>query len=94
MSSSLLLIDGPDSNGQDIQKSLQNYGIYYPGTYFTSAGNFTSNNDDYMKIPSGNIIKIIGETEGSHAQKIHFAKSSRKVTDVFGDVRNKMGGCD
>ena len=53
LSSSLLLIDGPNSNGQDMIKSLQNYGIYYPGTFFTSSGNLTSNNTDYMKLPSG-----------------------------------------
>jgi hypothetical protein len=88
LDNNLLLIDGPDSNGQDVIKSLQNYGIYYPGTYFTQQGNLISNNTDYIKIPAGSSSQ---RPQNSIQGSIRY-NTSIKQFEGFSDSWNNLGG--
>jgi len=91
VSSSLLTVDGPDSNGQDMLKSLQNYAIYYPGTYFDAFGNLNSNNSGFMKIPVGTTAQ---RPTSSSQGYIRFNTSLGKYEGYSGTAWGKLGGSD
>ena len=54
LSDKLLTCDGPDSNGNDILKSEQDYNIYYPGIIIDDDGNLNAGGTGHLTIPSGN----------------------------------------
>ena len=53
LSDKLLTCDGPDSNGEDLQKSEQGYNIYYPGIVIDDYGNLNAGGSGHLTVPSG-----------------------------------------
>ena len=53
LSDKLLTCDGPDSNGEDMQKSEQDYNIYYPGIVIDDYGNLNAGGSGHLTVPSG-----------------------------------------